>query len=576
MRSLIKNLKFAWKYARDQKANLIKYVIVSIISIIISIVLPIVSAKMIILLTTNQFYQLIMMAIVIFILENISNFMQYQFRYYSNVIYRETLKKLQLDLGRNILKLENSTLDVNSSGVFIQRLGSDTSRIADIFTLLNMHLSNVITDIGIFGAVFILNKLAFLFLVVQVIILYLIERKRVEVRTEKDKIYRKKQEDVSGFTGELVRGVRDIKMLNSEDSFVKELKQRIYSLNETRYDMVNVDRNYGLLRGTVRDLTDLLLIILLVSLIHYRNLAMASALIIHNYSGRVVYIINSISGLLDSLKDFNLSSERIYAILEDKEFKKEKFGKKHLEKVQGNFSFQNVKFGYDENLVLKDMSFQIKANETVAFVGRSGAGKSTVFNLLCKMYSVNQGKILIDGVNIEELDKASIRGNITIISQDPYIFHMSIRDNLKLVKADLTDEEMVEACKLACLDDFIQTLPLQYDTIVGEGGINLSGGQKQRLAIARAMVQKTEIILFDEATSSLDNETQEQIQKAIENMKREYTILIIAHRLSTIIHADRILYLDNGKIEAEGTHQKLLRDCEKYKKLYESEITKQE
>ena len=218
------------------------------------------------------------------------------------------------------------------------------------------------------------------------------------------------------------------------------------------------------------------------------------------------------------------------------------------------------------------MSFKINANETVAFVGKSGAGKTTIFNLLCKMYDVDSGSITIDGVDIKKLDKDSIRGNITIISQNPYIFNMSIRDNLKLVKSDLTNKEMKEACKLACLDEFINSLPDKYDTVIGEGGVNLSGGQKQRLAIARALVQKTEIILFDEATSALDNETQEKIQTAINNMKNEYTILIIAHRLSTIINADRILFLDNGKIINEGSHSYLLKNCDEYRKLYEAEI----
>ena len=188
------------------------------------------------------------------------------------------------------------------------------------------------------------------------------------------------------------------------------------------------------------------------------------------------------------------------------------------------------------------------------------------------MYNVNSGKILIDGVNINELDKDTIRGNITVISQSPYIFNLSIKENLKLVKEDLTDEEMHEACKIACLEEFIKTLPDKYDTIVGEGGISLSGGQKQRLAIARALVQKTEIILFDEATSALDNETQYEIQKAIQNMQGKYTILMIAHRLSTIINSDRILFLNNGQIEAEGTHQTLLQTSENYRHLYETEI----
>ena len=188
------------------------------------------------------------------------------------------------------------------------------------------------------------------------------------------------------------------------------------------------------------------------------------------------------------------------------------------------------------------------------------------------MYDVDNGKIKIDGIDINELDKDSIRGNITVISQDPYIFNMTIRENFKIVKSNLTEEEMIEACHIACLDEYIESLPNKYDTLIGEGGVNLSGGQKQRLAIARALIQKTKIILFDEATSALDNETQSKIQKAIENMNGDYTILIIAHRLSTIKNSSRILYLEDGKILAEGSHDYLLKNCSEYKKLYESEI----
>ena len=205
----------------------------------------------------------------------------------------------------------------------------------------------------------------------------------------------------------------------------------------------------------------------------------------------------------------------------------------------------------------------------IGIVGKSGAGKTTIFNLLCKMYSVKSGEIFIENENIEELDEESIRGTITIISQSPYIFNLSIRDNLKLVKENLTEEEMVEACRIACLDDFIETLPNQYDTILGESGIVLSGGQKQRLAIARAFVQKTKIILFDEATSSLDNETQSKIQEAINNLKDEYTILIIAHRLSTIVNVDKIIVLSNGEIIEEGNHNELMKNEDGYyNKLY--------
>ena len=175
---------------------------------------------------------------------------------------------------------------------------------------------------------------------------------------------------------------------------------------------------------------------------------------------------------------------------------------------------------------------------------------------------------------INELDENTIRNNITVISQNPYIFNMSIKENLKLIKEDLTEDQMIKACKMACIDDFIQELPDKYDTILGENGVNLSGGQKQRLAIARAFLQNTKIILFDEATSSLDNETQSKIQQIIERLKKDHTILIIAHRLSTIVNCDKILLLEKGKIIDSGTHDELINKNKIYKKLCETEITK--
>ena len=574
MKELWKNLKKVWPYAKEQKAELILYVIFNILGVIISVVVPILSANIIVSLTAGEFTKLVLMAIIIFLVENLRNFVHFYTRKFGMVIHRETFVKLQMKLGSEILKLENNALDAVGTGVFIQRLSNDTNRLADIFNTLNLNLFNIIADIGIFGAVFIINKFACLYLLIVMVILYFIESTRTKIRNEKDKIFRKKQEKVSGFATELVRGARDIKMLNSENSFLKELDSSLISLNQERYKMQNVDRRYGLLNGVVMDTTDLLLILLLVFLIKNNELAIASALIIYNYSNRITGIITWIGIFLENMKDFNLSSERVFAIMEGNEFKKEKFGKKHLDKIEGNFEFKDVTFGYGERAILNHLSFHVNANETVAFVGKSGVGKTTIFNLLCKMYEVNNGIITIDGVDIKKLDKDSIRGNITIISQNPYIFNMSIKDNLRLVKHDLTDEEMIEACRIACLDEFIEKLPNKYDTVVGEGGVTLSGGQKQRLAIARALIQKTEIILFDEATSALDNETQSKIQDAIDNMKNEYTILIIAHRLSTVKNANRILYIEDGRVLAEGSHEELLKSCTEYKKLYHSEINK--
>ncbi len=575
MKELWNNLKFAWKYAKDQKIRLIFYILFNCVAVAISIGVPIISAQVIINLTNSKFTQLLIMSAILMGVEVLRNFVNFATAYFSQVIYRETFTKIQSDLGKEILRLENKSLDENSSGVFIQRLTNDTGRIAEIFNVLNMHLSNIITDVGIFGAVFIINKIAFFYLAFMVFIIYIVEKKRVNYITEQDKIYRKEHEKTAGFVGELVRGARDIKMLSAEDSFMRELKKKVTNLNNFRYSISSEDRKYNLLRDCLYDLFNGGMIFLLVFLIIDDNLAVASALVIHNYMGRVTSIVSFVSMLLERVKDFNLSSSRIFSIIKGEDFKKEHFGKKHLDKVEGDFEFKNVTFAYnDGEKVLDDISFKVNANETVAFVGKSGAGKSTIFSLLCKMYDVNSGIITIDGEDINTLDRESIRDNITIISQNPYIFNMSIRDNLKLVKDNLTDEEMFEACRMACLDEFIEKLPDGYDTVVGEGGVNLSGGQRQRLAIARAFVQKTEIILFDEATSALDNETQEAIQEAINNLQKDYTIMIIAHRLSTVVNSDRILFLNEGKIEAMGTHKELLKKCENYKHLYEAEMEK--
>jgi len=572
MREFIKNIKHSWEFAKDQKVRFILHSFLVFMMALISIGVPMLSARIIVNLTESKFKQLLLISIVLMFIEIFRNACNYFARRFSEVIYRETFIKIQTRLGNEILKIENKYLDEHGSGVFIQRLTNDTSRIADIFNAINMYLFEIITNVGIFVAVFIINKIAFVYMAISIIVMYLIENMATTEISEKDKISRKKQEKISSFIGELVRGSRDIKMLNAEKSFMNELKGKIIDLNNYRYNCVKYERGYRFVLGTVNDIFDTGLIFLLVFLVMNNNLEVANALVIHTYMSRGSQVIYYIGHLLEKAKDFNLSSSRIFSIINGKEFKKEKFGKKHIKKVEGNFEFKNVSFGYTEENVLKNISFKVNANETVAFVGKSGAGKTTIFNLLCKMYDVNSGTITIDGVDIKKLDKDTIRGNITIISQNPYIFNMSIKDNLRLVKEDVTEDEIKEACKMACLDEFIENLPNKYNTVVGEGGITLSGGQRQRLAIARAFIQKTEIILFDEATSALDNETQSKIQEAIENMKKDYTILIIAHRLSTVINSDRILFLEDGKIKCEGTHKELLKKSKEYRLLYESEL----
>ena len=572
MLELVKNLKFAWRYVKEQKSKIILLAIIGLLLAVIGVVLPILSARLIVYLTSNELLQLLSIAFVVFAVEILKNIMKYFSDYLLNIVYRETFNNIQISLGKEILKLKNKTLDSNSSGFFIQRLMGDTSKLSSIFNIINSNLTEIISSIGILIAVLIINFWIFLYMLIVVILLFVLTNMQWKSFYRFDKMFRGEEDNVSGFTGEVVRGARDIKMLHAENSFINVMNSKIKKLNQTRYKMLSIDRNYNLINDSVIDLSNLLLIIIFIYFITNNLITIPMAIVIYNYSLKNVVVVYVINDLLNCIQNFNLSAERIIDILDNNKFEKEEFGNVHLDKVNGNFEFKDVNFSYGDNKVLDNLSFKVNANSTVAFVGKSGAGKSTIFSLIDKMYEVDSGEILIDGVNINELDKDSIRDNITVINQNPYIFNLSIKDNLKLVKENLTDEEMINACKMACLDDFINTLPDKYDTIVGEGGITLSGGQKQRLAIARALIQKTEIILFDEATSALDNETQKEIQEAIHNMQGEYTILIIAHRLSTIIDSDRILFLNDGHIEAEGTHEELLNKSLAYKHLYETEL----
>jgi len=576
MKETIKNIKKVYQYGKEYKKNLIGMIIAVISSTIIGIVVPLLTAKQIVYFTSSLWQQLFTISLVILIVQAYISFAAMFFtRRNSKVFQRGTMKNMQMKLGEEILKISQKDLDSNSSGMFIQRITNDTEKMANFIGWGGLeHLRHILANVGALCATFVINRQVFLYYLLVSVVLTALYNKKTNQKGKKDLQFRNKTEKVSGLVGELVRGVRDIKMLNAKDSFMLKLDENITQQNQKRFEMAKVNMIYTYIIDTLKAVFEFGLVILLIYLIKENTIPIPIAIALFNYkSGIMKLVMEHVSSFLDLAKDFNISSDRVFSIIDDKTFSKEKFGDKHLQKVYGNIELKDVSFSYNEDkLILNDINLKINSGEMIGIVGKSGSGKTTIFNLLCKMYSVKSGKILIENENIEELDEESIRGNITIISQNPYIFNLSIRDNLKLVKENLTEEEMKEACKIACLDDFIESLPNKYDTILGESGIILSGGQKQRLAIARAFVQKTKIILFDEATSSLDNETQSKIQGAINNLKDEYTILIIAHRLSTIVNCDKIMLLENGKITDTGTHEELLNRNNTYQTLYKTEI----
>ena len=574
MKETVKNFKNLWPFLKEHKFRLFIILFLNLLNIIISVIVPIINAQMIIKLTSNLMEQLLWLVLCysgLGVLECI-------FYYINNIFYNKTYLEMQLKLqhrlAEEVLKLDNKSLDNNGSGIFTNRLMQDTENMSIVFENVTSYLREILSSVGVFVSVFLINKIVFFYIVFVVFIRFTIESIRLKIRKKRQKEIKEIRDSVSTFSSEMIRGSRDIKMLNSESSFLNTFNTKFNNLNEKRVSAARINLTLQCVRWLWGEFSAFGLYIILMLLIMFNKLEIAFALVIVNYNSRWNMFASNIVFLLDVLNNFNLSATRVFELFGNEKYSKETFGDVHLRKVNGDFEFNNVSFSYNDKKVLDNLSFNVNANETVAFVGRSGVGKTTIFNLLCKMYDNYDGLITIDGVDIKKLDKDSIRGNITIVSQDPYIFNVSIKDNLKLVCKNMTTKQMKEACRMACLDKFIESLPDKYDTIVGEGGVTLSGGQKQRLAIARAFLQKTEIILFDEATSALDNETQSEIAKAINNLKKDYTILIVAHRLSTIKNADRILFIEDGKVQKEGSHEYLLKNCKSYKELYEAEIEK--
>jgi subfamily B ATP-binding cassette protein MsbA len=283
--------------------------------------------------------------------------------------------------------------------------------------------------------------------------------------------------------------------------------------------------------------------------------------------------VRSLAGINIGIQEGIAAAKRIYEIIDEKNEIYNDENSPSLKLQNASIEFIDVSFTYpDGTLALKKLSTNIKGGTKIGLVGVSGSGKTTFLNLIPRFYHLTNGSILIDGQNINNVNLKSLRKKISLVSQDVILFDDTIKSNILYGNSNATDEQLIQACKFSAAQDFIEDLPNKYETIIGENGIKLSGGQKQRLSIARAILKDSSIILLDEATSSLDSESESIIQKAIENLTKNKTTIIIAHRLSTVMNCDKILVFENGKIVEEGKHEFLVNNSSIYKRLYDKQI----
>ena len=583
-------------YLKKYKVAIITYILIMILASVCSIFITISSANVIELITVAKYRNAIILGFVFLglcILQrcfwSIANVMYFA---YSNRI----MSDLNFDLARQSFKLNSKTYSDHDTGTFVTRIVSDpeqvVSKCADIIDII----TELITAIVMLVYITTLNSWIALIFVGILIVGIIIERFRVKVR-RKNKIEVKKSNDkIHSLTTEIVRSEKDIKSLGLEDQLSEVSEENYNNYRKARFKHDMTDSIFGQTRNFLISTVSTLALILGIVFIDKGLLTIAAFMIINSNKDSLYRIIWNTGYISNAFVDIRVSCERMFALFDEKEFITEHFGKTNLKTIKGNIEFKNVSYSFKEyeyddknksakdkktkkapkklistNQVFKNLSFKIKPNTTVAFVGKSGSGKSTILNLMSKMYEVDDGEILIDGININKLNKSSLRNGISLVNQFPYIFDMTIKENLLLAKGDTTDNDIIDAITKASLKEFVDTLPKGIDTKVGESGIKLSGGQKQRLAIARALLRKSSIIIFDESTSSLDNFDQEEVKKSIDDLKGKSTIVIVAHRLSTIKNADTIFFLDNGEIVDSGTFEELFKSNKKFKTMFLAE-----
>ena len=568
--------RILFQYLKNEKLKLFIYILLIFLTYLPSLIAAFIWGFALESLIKNKFTEFVMY---LAIWEGIYIFfytiLQIPRDYLYNYLEIKFTKNVSIDLYKKIDMLPAKAFEEIGVGEFINRLYTDPDRIMELLQKLIKLICKALVVIVVLIFSFKISLLLGFEILIFGLIMGLISYKFFPKIKKTQESIKKESDNYVKVATENITGIREIKSLGIK----KNIEKNIFNILNSLFNHNKEIKKYEVIYYSLNNLTYFILqFIILLTAGYYTvtgKIAYSMFIVLETYIWRIDEVVESISDFGVNYNKITVSLKRINELINNKLYNDEKFGNITLDNVKGNIKFENVKFKYsdDEDLTLRGLDLNIEPHKKIAIVGRSGNGKSTLFNLLLRYFDPISGTISLDGVNINDLTEENLRKNISIIRQTPFLFNLSIFDNFKLVKDDVTLEEVRKYCKEAYIDDYIMSLPDKYNTTIGEGGINLSGGQKQRLAIARTLLLNTKIILFDEATSALDNESQDYIKKTIDNLVKDHTIVIVAHRLSTIVDADVINVIDKGKLEATGTHEELLKKSKVYKNLYSNELT---
>lgn len=523
----------------------------------------------------NSYTSAILILFLIFFMDILDNFIFDKYgRIYLEKCANNVMERIGYAVYEKVGMLPARAFEEKSSGEFINRITNDSSTIADSLRQVLRILISLFTSIIVFIYICFNSWIVALEVIIYLILFYFISHKYLPSIKEKQKEINKEKDKAVAEVSESIRGIREIRALGIRKSMNMNFKNIIRNIFWKTNKQMITEKKYNAWIYSLNGVLEFIIFTTCILLIINNQGSFAFFMAMTYYIYRFMNTIELMMNLSTSVQKMNASIERLSEILDNKLYQDEQFGIVSKTDITGNIEFKNVTFKYpnEKREIFHEFNLSISTNKKVAIVGKSGQGKTSIFNLLLKYFEVDAGVILIDDIPLDDFTEDALRQNIAIIRQEPFIFNKTILENLKIIDPYMSLKKIRNACKLAEIDEYIMSLPNKYDTMIGEGGINLSGGQKQRLAIARALLKNSKIILLDEATSALDNENQAKIKKAIDNLVETHTIVMVAHRLSTIIDADIIYLIDGGKIVASGTHEELLKKNKIYKDLYKNEM----